>query len=54
MRYPKKAPTATANITPPLYVMNSSLETDQLIALRWIASGHSHDEETVEDLDGIK
>lgn len=28
IRYPMKAPTATANITQPLYVMNNSLKKD--------------------------
>ena len=58
-RYPTNAPTATASMTQPLYVMKSSLVVTRqrfaLVVLRAVAGTvYLHDEEGVKDLDGIQ
>jgi hypothetical protein len=57
-KYPTKAPTATASITMPLYVMKRSLAREgqgvRIVPSETGMEINSHDEEAVKDLNGIQ
>jgi hypothetical protein len=52
-RYPMNAPTVTASITKPLYVMNSNLQTYVSLEQVRVESAYLHDEKAVKNLDCI-
>lgn len=52
-RYPMNAPTATANITKPLYVINSNLHTRVSLSNFHRRHAYLHDEEAIKDLRSI-
>jgi hypothetical protein len=53
-KYPMNAPTATASITKPLYVMNSNLDTCISSEEVELEDNCSHDEEAIKDLHGVQ